>query len=198
VNGRLISSVLRMCFAAEASFASGAVIGAVGVATLRCAVRRRELLLASLPLLFAAHQLVLEVQAPMAVGAAVVWPYIVHAHALLPVILPLSILLIETGAVRRSVLWILLALGAGARGLRLVDVRLVSDRLRGRAPQHRVPRSHFGKRALSLYVIATSTTQFLARSRWLMAFGGLNIIGPSSPPISNRTRSLPCGARSPP
>ena len=66
-----------MCFSAEASFASGAVIGIVGVTTLRLVERPRDLLLASLPLLFAAHQLeegcvwlALEGKAPMAVGIA--------------------------------------------------------------------------------------------------------------------------------
>lgn len=45
-----------MCYSATASFASAAVIGAVGAATLTQVRRRREIPFAALPLLFAVHQ----------------------------------------------------------------------------------------------------------------------------------------------
>ena len=45
-----------MCFSAEADFVSGAVIGAIGIATLTKVDRPRELPLAVLPLAFALHQ----------------------------------------------------------------------------------------------------------------------------------------------
>ena len=46
-----------MCFSAEADFVSGAVIGAIGVATLTQVDKPREIPLAALPLAFALHQL---------------------------------------------------------------------------------------------------------------------------------------------
>jgi hypothetical protein len=146
--------------------------------------RPRELLLGALPLLFAVHQLeegvvwlALEGKVSMTLGAAAVWPYVVYAHALLPVLVPLSILLIETGRVRRSMLWILLALGTGLAGYVLwtfawypIDYAIehhsivYHDRISGSGSFS------------TLYVVATSTPQFLARSRWLIAFGGVNIV----------------------
>src|SRR6476620_4711283 len=47
-----------VCFSAEADFASAAVIGAIGVATLTKVRAPREIPLAVMPLAFAAHQLV--------------------------------------------------------------------------------------------------------------------------------------------
>ncbi len=46
-----------MCFSPEADFVSGAVIGLVGVASLREARHPREVPLAALPLAFALHQI---------------------------------------------------------------------------------------------------------------------------------------------
>src|SRR3954466_10413842 len=45
-----------VCFSAEADFVSGAVIGAIGIATLTKVDPPRELPLAVLPLAFALHQ----------------------------------------------------------------------------------------------------------------------------------------------
>jgi len=46
-----------VCFSAEADFVSGAVIGAIGIATLTQVERPREIPLAILPLAFALHQI---------------------------------------------------------------------------------------------------------------------------------------------
>src|SRR6202044_3565146 len=57
---RMIGMILwggsRMCFTATASFVASGVLGAVGVATLPQVKHRRELLFASLPVLFSVHQ----------------------------------------------------------------------------------------------------------------------------------------------
>jgi hypothetical protein len=45
-----------MCFSPEADFTAAAVVGVVGIETLRRVRTRRELLVGSLPLLFAMHQ----------------------------------------------------------------------------------------------------------------------------------------------
>ncbi len=47
-----------MCFSPEADFTAAAVVGVVGVATLRLVREPRDLLIAALPLLFALHQFV--------------------------------------------------------------------------------------------------------------------------------------------
>ena len=47
-----------MCFSATANFVGSTALGAVGVVTLTKVKHRRELLFASLPLLFAIHQFI--------------------------------------------------------------------------------------------------------------------------------------------
>jgi hypothetical protein len=47
-----------MCFSATANFVGSAVLGTVGVITLTKVKHRRELMFASLPVLFAVHQLI--------------------------------------------------------------------------------------------------------------------------------------------
>lgn len=47
-----------MCFSASASFASAAMVGAAGIASLKCAVRTEHKYFAAIPLIFAVQQLV--------------------------------------------------------------------------------------------------------------------------------------------
>ena len=47
-----------MCFSATANFVGSGVLGAVGVVTLTRVKHRHELLFASLPVLFAIHQVI--------------------------------------------------------------------------------------------------------------------------------------------
>lgn len=91
-----------MCFSATADFASSAVLGAVGVATLREVKHPRELLFAVMPLLFGAHQFTEgfvwlglngTLSAAVAHGAGAA--YVLYAQGLLPFLLPLSVLLLE-------------------------------------------------------------------------------------------------------
>src|SRR5277367_6844633 len=91
-----------MCFSATANFVGSGVLGAVGVVTLTKVKHRRELLFASLPVLFAVHQFtegfvwlgldgVLSPQVTHDMGAA----FMLYAQGLLPFLLPLSVMLFE-------------------------------------------------------------------------------------------------------
>ena len=111
-----------MCFSAEADFVTGAAIGLVGVATLTKVRHPREIPLASLPLALAVHQIIegfvwldLDGGAPRSTGAAVTI-YLLFAWAALPVLAPLSIMLLEPPgpARRRSAVFVVLGAIAGA------------------------------------------------------------------------------------
>jgi hypothetical protein len=54
----LVTEKPAVCFSATANFVGSAVLGAVGVVTLTKVKHRRELLFASLPVLFAIHQFI--------------------------------------------------------------------------------------------------------------------------------------------
>jgi hypothetical protein len=97
-----------MCFSAAANFVGSGVLATVGVATLTKVKHRRELLFASLPLLFAIHQFIegfvwlgldgmLSPKVTHNMGAA----FMLYAQGLLPFLLPLSVLLFESEAKSR-------------------------------------------------------------------------------------------------
>lgn len=97
-----------MCFSAAANFVGGGVLGTIGAVTLTKVKHRRELLFASLPILFAIHQFIegfvwlgldgiLSPTVTHNMGAA----FMLYAQGLLPFLLPLSVLLFEPTARRR-------------------------------------------------------------------------------------------------
>lgn len=97
-----------MCFTATASFVASGVLGVVGVATLTQVKHRRELLFASLPVLFSVHQAIegvvwlgldgtLSPSVAHAAGAA----FVLYAQGLIPFVIPLSVMLFEPAVARR-------------------------------------------------------------------------------------------------
>src|ERR1700689_406923 len=109
-----------MCFSATANFVGSTALGAVGVVTLTKVKHRRELLFASLPLLFAIHQFIegfvwlgldgiLSPAVAHDMGAA----FMLYAQGLLPFLLPLSVFLFEPTAQARQRMRPFLILGLG-------------------------------------------------------------------------------------
>lgn len=109
-----------MCFSANANFVGSGVLGAVGVVTLTKVRHRRELLFASLPVLFAIHQFTegfvwlgldgtLTPGVTHDMGAA----FMLYAQGLLPFLLPLSVLLFEPDRKSRSRMLPFVVLGGG-------------------------------------------------------------------------------------
>src|SRR5271168_1515672 len=94
-----------MCFSATANFVGSTVLAGVGVVTLTKVKHRRELLFASLPILFAVHQFIegfvwlgLDGILPPTVAHNMGAAYVLYAQGLLPFLLPLSVLLFESDA----------------------------------------------------------------------------------------------------
>lgn len=107
-----------MCFSAAANFIGSGVLATVGAITLTKVKHRRELLFASLPMLFAIHQFIegfvwlgldgtLSPQLTHNMGAA----FMLYAQGLLPFLLPLSVLLFEPNAKSRGRMWPFLVVG---------------------------------------------------------------------------------------
>lgn len=106
-----------MCFSASASFTAGAALLAVGAVTVRKASGRAELPFAVIPLLFGVQQVIegalwvaLRADAALA-GAVLAQIYSLFSHVLWPAYVPLAVLLLESVAWRRKVLWAFLTLG---------------------------------------------------------------------------------------
>jgi hypothetical protein len=107
-----------MCFSATANFVGSGVLGGVGVVTLTQVKHRRELLFASLPVLFAVHQFTegfvwlgldgyLSQQTAHDMGAA----FVLYAQGLLPFLVPLSVMLFEQTRARRRAMMPFVVLG---------------------------------------------------------------------------------------
>ena len=119
-----------MCFSATASFSAAAVIGSVGMVTLRSAAAKpdhRILALAAFPLLFALQQVVegllwldLAAPEPGALRGVLVHAFQGYAEVFWPVFAPLAALLIERERWRRILISICLVIGLALSAYLLV------------------------------------------------------------------------------
>ncbi|MET0627387.1 MAG: DUF6629 family protein [Acidimicrobiia bacterium] len=172
-----------MCFSAEADFASGAVIGVIGIATLTKVRHPREIPLAALPLAFALHQIVegfvwrdLD-HGTTSTSGLPVYLYVVFAWALLPVFVPFAIMLLEPpGKVRRRI-GVLVVLGAVA-GAYLATSIAAGD-VTARSVEHTLQyggAGRFADVATALYIIATCGAPLLSGFRAIVWFGVANLV----------------------
>ena len=172
-----------MCFSAAANFVGSGVLGAVGVLTLTKVKHRRELLFASLPVLFALHQFIegfvwlgLDGVLSSAVAHDMGAAYMLYAQGLLPFLLPLSVLLFEPdagsrrrmlpflvlgGATTLYILWALTAfpLQLYVRGNSIVYINQATNNIA----------------VAVLYVIATCGSLFFSKIRMMVVFGVANL-----------------------
>jgi hypothetical protein len=107
-----------MCFSAGASITAGALLTVVGVETLKKVHKPAQLVFASLPLFFAFQQFT-EGVLWIAMGragygglqTAATYAFLTLSQMIWPVAVPLSVLLIEEGRIRKKILYALLAIG---------------------------------------------------------------------------------------
>lgn len=108
----------NVCFSAAANFTGSGVLATVGAVTLTRVKHRRELLFASLPILFAIHQFIegfvwlgldgmLSPKVTHNMGAA----FMLYAQGILPFLLPLSVVLFEPNGKSRVRMVPFLAIG---------------------------------------------------------------------------------------
>ncbi len=172
-----------MCFSAEADFVSGAVIGAIGIATLTKVEQPRELPLAVLPLAFALHQIAegfvwrdLDSGAAHATGVAV-YLYVAFAWVVLPVFAPFAIMVLEPPGRRRRAIGGLVVLGA------IAGAYLAAAIVRGDVSAHAVEHTiqyggagRFATAATVLYIVATCGAPLLSGFRAIVWFGLANVV----------------------
>ncbi len=173
-----------MCFSATANFVGSGVLGAVGVVTLTKVKHRRELLFASLPLLFAIHQFIegfvwlgldgiLSPVVAHDMGAA----FMLYAQGLLPFLLPLSVFLFEPDAKSRGRMLPFLVLG-GATTLYILwalTAYPLQLYVKGNSIVY-INQATNNTTVALLYVIATCGSLFCSKIRMMIVFGGANLI----------------------
>ncbi len=173
-----------MCFSPTASFVSSAVIGTIGVATLRHVREPRTILFAATPMLFALHQfgeglvwLGLEGRIGPIARDHAAFLFTLYAQGLLPFLMPLAVLLMEPGGWRRKAIMGLTAIGAVAAlwdsyGLIFLPSRVFVE-------QNSIAYRNVmtGSLAISLlYILATCGALLLSRYRTVRWYGILNVI----------------------
>ena len=107
-----------MCFSAQASFAGGAIISAIGVATLIKIRKPSYLLFASIPLFFGIQQIAegsLWITLPLSgydgVQKISTYMFLIMAQVIWPIMIPLSVLFMEEVKKKRKILYVLLFVG---------------------------------------------------------------------------------------
>jgi hypothetical protein len=107
-----------MCFSAEASFAGGVIISAIGVGTIREVHKPSQLVFACIPLFFGVQQIVegcLWLTLPdidyLNIQKVTTYLFLVLAQVLWPTLIPVSVILMEESGRRKRWMLIFLALG---------------------------------------------------------------------------------------
>lgn len=172
-----------MCFSAAANFVGSAALGTVGAVTLTRVKHRRELLFASLPLLFAIHQFMegfvwlgldgrLSPTVAHDMGAA----FLLYAQGLLPFLLPLSVLLFEPNGKSRRRMIPFLVLGTGTTLYILWALTAYPLELfvRGNSIVY-INQATNNMTVAVLYVIATCGSLFFSQVRPMVLFGVANL-----------------------
>jgi len=173
-----------VCFSATANFVGSGVLGAVGVVTLTRVKHRRELLFASLPVLFAIHQFIegfvwlgldgiLSPAVAHDMGAA----FMLYAQGLLPFLLPMSVLLFEPTAKSRRRMLPFLVLG-GATTLYILWALTAFPLelyVRGNSIVY-INQATNNEAVAVLYVIATCGSLFFSKIRMMVVFGAANLV----------------------
>jgi hypothetical protein len=173
-----------MCFSAVANFVGSGVLGTIGVVTLTRVKHRRELLFASLPLLFAVHQFIegfvwlgldgtLSPAVTHAMGAA----FMLYAQGLLPFLLPLSVLLFEPNVKSRRRMLPFLAIGSATTLYILWALTAYSLEVfvKGNSIVYINPATNNTAVAV-LYVIATCGSLFFSQVTDMILFGAANFV----------------------
>ncbi len=174
-----------MCFSPEADLVVGGIVVAMGVDALRRVHEPRQILFASLPLLFGLHQideafvwLGLEGHVSESIERVGVWVYLLFALAALPALVPVAVLAVERSATRRRLIAPMAALGI-AVGVSLAvalfrgSVNAVID---GRHIAYDVSALHQGRDLTALYVVAACGALILCSYRDIALLGILNLI----------------------
>jgi len=109
-----------MCFSITASFSAGTVLTIVGVMTLSKVEKRQEILLASIPVLFATQQFIegflwiALLQKESGMGQYQLTRYYAFFVGIIwPLLIPLSIFLVEPNRFKKRVILLLLTVGIG-------------------------------------------------------------------------------------
>jgi hypothetical protein len=172
-----------VCFSAAANFIGSTALAGVGVVTLTKVKHRRELLFATLPILFAIHQFIegfvwlgldgiLSPTVTHNMGAA----FMLYAQGLLPFLLPLSVLLFERDKKDRRRMMPFVVIGGGTTLYMLWALAACPTQtyVVGNSIVYVNQATNYTVVAI-LYVIATCGSLFFSKVKAMVLFGAANL-----------------------
>ena len=173
-----------MCFSMEADLVAGVALLPVAALSLREVRHARELPFASLPLLFAAHQLIealvwagTEGDVSSSVQQAAAMVYVLFAFPVLPTLVPLAVLMLEPrGARLRVAPFLALGLVVSAYLTYVVLSGPIVVDARPHALIYRIGLEN-GMVWAVLYIVAVVGPSLLSGYPSIVAFGVLNLVG---------------------
>jgi hypothetical protein len=174
-----------VCFSPEGDLAGGLVVTAIGIDACRhLRGRNNYLILAVTPLVLGAHQIDeslvwwgLQGHVPHLAGRIAMWIYLVIAFVVVPILVPLAILRLETTRRRRWLLAPFLALGTGVAVVLLVTMLHgpVTVQLGTYHLAYSIGLRH-GTIIIGLYIVATCGSLLLSGYRHILIFGVANLV----------------------
>ena len=174
-----------MCFSPQADLIGGAVICGVGVDAIRHVDRRgSHIALATLPVVFGAHQMVeavvwfsLQGHVSHGLGRSALWVYLVVAFVVLPIFVPIAVAAIEPSRWRRRLAISLAIVGTVVGGVLLAAMARGPMTVAMR-PYHLAYSVRLGDGGVfvGLYVLATCGAALLSSDRRIVAFGVANLV----------------------
>jgi hypothetical protein len=173
-----------VCFSPEGDVAGGVIVTTIGIDTCRHLRGRKEyLLLAVLPLVLGAHQLIeslvwwqLRNDVPHEIGRIATWMYLVIALVVVPVLVPLAVMMLEPTRRRRLMIAPFVLLG-GAVSIDLL-VTMLQGPVTVRLGAYHLAYSiglHQGVLVVGLYVLATCGALLSSGYRDIVIFGVANL-----------------------
>jgi hypothetical protein len=172
-----------MCYSPEADLVAGLVVGAAGIDALRHVDDRRDLALAAVPLVLAAHQLIeavgwwgLQDRVPEAAGTIAIVAYLVIAMGVVPALVPYAVMRTERRPTRQRAMVPFVALGAAVGALLLIALATgpYGASIGGRYIAYETT-LQWGAAIRVAYVAAVCTPLLLSTHRRLALFGAVNL-----------------------
>jgi hypothetical protein len=173
-----------MCFSPEVDLVAGVVFGAIGVDALAHTEDRRDLALASVPLVLAAHQLIesvvwsgLEGRWPSETTDVAIAAYLVIALGVVPALIPWAVMRTERDPRRRSMMVPFVMLGAVVAAVLIASLASApyGATIGGRYIAYRLDVIGGGVTATA-YAAAVLFPLLLSSSHRLVVFGALNAL----------------------
>ncbi len=170
-----------MCFSATASFVAGGALSAAGVLTIAQVKKKSELPFASIPLLFGIQQAIegvvwVSFGSPI-LNAIATYGFSLFSHVLWPILIPVSVLLMETDETRRKILWGFSGIGiaVGLYLLYFIVTEPITSQIVNNSIAYNSPHL-FLYPMLALYLAATCVSCFFSSHRFIKVFGVFALI----------------------